>query len=305
MFAPTNSAFAALLTELGVTKAQLLANKPLLTAVLEYHVISGEVRKTDIPLGKAIEPLSGGFFKIDTAGAGYVITDGRNRTSNIVTADVMTTNGVVHVIDKVLLPADKDIVQTAMALPDFSILVEAVTAAGLADTLSGPGPFTVFAPTNDAFTALFSVVPPATALSCDVLPKVLAFHVVRGRQVAADVRIAVLQTHQWAAAADPNGATKPVTEFKGHLFDRDGSPLPSGTVVEAYAGDARCGLTSLRAGDENEGFYTLIVSGPESVPGCTAGAQLNFRLDGRDASQTAVNNLRGDAGGSEIDLTVK
>lgn len=84
------------------------------------------------------------------------------------------------------------------------------------------------------------------------------------------------------STADPNGATKPVTEFKGHLFDRDGSPLPSGTVVEAYVGDVRCGLTSLRAG-----------------------AQLSFRLDGREASQTAVNNLRGDAGGSEIDLTVK
>ena len=50
---------------------------------------------------------------------------------------------------------------------------------------------------------------------------------------------------------------------------------------------------------------TLIVSGPESVPGCTAGTQLSFRLGGRDAWQTAVNNLRGDAGGSEIDLTVK
>lgn len=107
------------------------------------------------------------------------------------------------------------------------------------------------------------------------------------------------------SAAGPNGATKPVTEFKGHLFDRDGSPLPSGTVVEAFVGDVRCGLTSLRAGDENEGFYTLIVSGPESVPSCTAGAQLSFRLDGREATQTAVNNLRGDAGGSEIDLTVK
>lgn len=107
------------------------------------------------------------------------------------------------------------------------------------------------------------------------------------------------------SSADPGGATKPVTEFKGHLFDRDGTPLPSGTVVEAFVGDVRCGITSLRAGDENERFYTLIVAGPESVPGCAAGAQLSFRLDSREAAQTAVNNLRGDDGGSEIDLTVK
>jgi hypothetical protein len=107
------------------------------------------------------------------------------------------------------------------------------------------------------------------------------------------------------SSADPNGATKPVTEFKGHVFDRAGNPLPSGTVVEAYVDHVRCGLTSLRAGDEVERFYTLIVSGPESVAGCTAGAQLSFRLDGREAVQTAVHNLTGDAGGSEIDLTVK
>jgi hypothetical protein len=87
-----------------------------------------------------------------------VITDGRNRTSKIVTADIATTNGVIHIIDKVLLPADKNIVQTAAALPDFPILVEAVQAAGLADTLSGPGPFTVFAPTNEAFAALLSAL---------------------------------------------------------------------------------------------------------------------------------------------------
>ena len=190
IFAPTNEAFAALLTELGVTKEQLLANKPLLTAVLQYHVVSGEVRKADIPLGKAIEPLSGGFFKIDKVGAGYVITDGRNRTSNIVTADVMTTNGVVHVIDKVLLPADKDVVQTAMALPDFSILVEAVTAADLGSTLSGAGPYTVFAPTNEAFAALLTelgVTKGQLLADKSLLTKVLTYHVLPARVLKADV----------------------------------------------------------------------------------------------------------------------
>ena len=151
VFAPTNAAFAALLGELGVTKAELLANKPLLTAVLQYHVLGAQVLKAQIPLGKAITPLAGGIFKIDASGTDVVITDGRNRTAKIVATDVAATNGVVHVIDRVILPADKNLVQTAQGLPDFSILVEAVVAAGLAPTLSGPGPFTVFAPTNAAF----------------------------------------------------------------------------------------------------------------------------------------------------------
>ena len=154
VFAPTNAAFAALLTELGVTKAQLLADKPLLTAVLQYHVLGARVAKAQIPLGKAITPLAGGIFKIDMVGADVVITDGRNRTAKIVATDIPASNALVHVVDKVILPADKNIVQTAQALPDFSILVEAVVAADLAGTLSGPGPFTVFAPTNAAFAAL-------------------------------------------------------------------------------------------------------------------------------------------------------
>jgi uncharacterized surface protein with fasciclin (FAS1) repeats len=190
IFAPTNDAFASLLTELGVTKDQLLANKPLLTAVLKYHVVSGEVMKKDIPLGKAIEPLEGGFFKIDSMGDDAVITDGRNRTSKIVTADIVTTNGVVHVIDKVLLPADKNIVQTAAALPDFSILVEAVQAAGLADTLSGHGPFTVFAPTNEAFAVLLTelgVTKAALLADKPLLTKVLTYHVLGARVLKADV----------------------------------------------------------------------------------------------------------------------
>ena len=155
VFAPTNAAFAALLGELGITKDALLANKPLLTAVLTYHVLGSKVARADVPLGKAITPVSGGFFKIESSN-GLKITDGRNRVTNITATDIYATNGVVHLVDRVLLPADKDIVATASALPDFSILVEAVVAAGLVGTLQGPGPFTVFAPTNAAFASLLA-----------------------------------------------------------------------------------------------------------------------------------------------------
>jgi len=190
VFAPTNAAFAALLTELGVTKAQLLADKPLLTAVLQYHVLGARVAKAQIPLGKAITPLAGGFFTIAQSGADVVITDGRNRTSRIIATDIAASNALVHVVDKVILPANKDIVQTAQALPDFSILVEAVVAADLAATLSGPGPFTVFAPTNAAFAALLTELGVTKAdllANKPLLTAVLTYHVLGARVLKADV----------------------------------------------------------------------------------------------------------------------
>jgi uncharacterized surface protein with fasciclin (FAS1) repeats len=190
VFAPTNAAFAALLTELGVTKAELLANKPLLTAVLQYHVLGARVAKAQIPLGKAITPLAGGFFKIDQTGADFIITDGRNRTSRIIATDISASNALVHVVDKVILPANKNIVQTAQALPDFSILVEAVVAADLATTLSGAGPFTVFAPTNAAFAALLTelgVTKAELLANKPLLTAVLTYHVLGARVLKADV----------------------------------------------------------------------------------------------------------------------
>lgn len=192
VLAPTNAAFASLLSELGVTKAQLLADKALLTTVLTYHVLPGTVRRADIPMGKAVTTLQGSIFKVDTVGSTLRITDGRNRTSSITATDIHATNGVVHVIDKVILPANKNIVQTAQSLPDFSILVEAVVAADLQATLSGTGPFTVFAPTNAAFAALLSELGISkSALLADkaLLTKVLTYHVVSGRVLKANVPV--------------------------------------------------------------------------------------------------------------------
>jgi uncharacterized surface protein with fasciclin (FAS1) repeats len=195
VFAPTNDAFAALLTELGVTKDQLLANKPLLTQVLTYHVLPAKVLKADVPAGKAITTVQGGIFKVDAVGSDLVITDGRNRTSKITATDISASNGVIHVVDKVILPANRNIVETAIAAnPEFSILVEAVVAANLQGTLAGTGPFTVFAPTNAAFADLLTLL----GVSKDellgnvpLLTKVLTYHVVNGRVLKADVPVGV------------------------------------------------------------------------------------------------------------------
>jgi uncharacterized surface protein with fasciclin (FAS1) repeats len=102
VFAPTNDAFAALLTELGISKAALLADKPLLTKVLTYHVVSGKVLKAQVPVNTPITTVEGETFTVSSA---FVITDQRGRTANITATDVAASNGVVHVIDKVILPA--------------------------------------------------------------------------------------------------------------------------------------------------------------------------------------------------------
>ena len=194
VFAPTNAAFAALLTELGVTKEALLANKALLTAVLTYHVLPGKIEASAVGgvLGQPIATVQGGVFKIEATG-GLKITDGRNRVANITSTDVAASNGVIHVIDKVILPADKTIVQTAIAsAPEFSVLVEAVQAAGLVDALSAAGPFTVFAPTNAAFAAALAelgVTKEALFANTALLTAVLTYHVVPSRVFKAQVPV--------------------------------------------------------------------------------------------------------------------
>ena len=197
VFAPTNAAFASLLAELGVTAEQLLADKPLLTSVLTYHVVPGRVLASDITEGAKPATVQGQTFTLNLAG-GPSITDARGRQANIVATNVQAANGVIHVIDKVILPqaavappaTTPNIVQVAQSLPDFSILVEAVVAAGLADTLSGAGPFTVFAPTNAAFAALLAELHLTKAqLLADkpLLTQVLTYHVLAAKVLASGV----------------------------------------------------------------------------------------------------------------------
>ncbi len=102
VFAPTNEAFAAALEKLGVTQEQLLADKDMLTKVLTYHVVpDATVMAADIPYGTDIKTVNGGTFTISDAN---VITSASGNTANITQPDVMATNGVIHVIDTVLLP---------------------------------------------------------------------------------------------------------------------------------------------------------------------------------------------------------
>jgi uncharacterized surface protein with fasciclin (FAS1) repeats len=109
VFAPGNAAFESLAKELTgsatATAADLLApsNKALIKSVLQYHVLSSRVFKAKVPINTTISSaLAGKSFSVSAAPA---ITDGRSRTANIVATDVMTSNGVIHVIDRVILPS--------------------------------------------------------------------------------------------------------------------------------------------------------------------------------------------------------
>jgi transforming growth factor-beta-induced protein len=190
VFAPTNDAFSALLAELHVTKEALLADKPLLTDVLTYHVLSGRVLANDLTDGLALKPLEGQPVKVQRSAAGVALKDGRGRVANVIITNVQGTNGVVHAIDKVILPTASNLVQVAQATPDLSILVEAVVAADLAGTLSGPGPFTVFAPTNAAFVSLLGELGVSkAALLADkaLLTKVLTYHVLPAQVLSSGI----------------------------------------------------------------------------------------------------------------------
>ena len=101
VFAPTDDAFAPVLEKLGVTKEELLANTDLLKSVLPYHVVPMVVNAADIPYDTAIETVNGQTIMI---GSDNVITDASGNKATITATDMMATNGVVHVIDTVLMP---------------------------------------------------------------------------------------------------------------------------------------------------------------------------------------------------------
>jgi len=177
VFAPTNDAFAALLTALGVTLNDLSA--ATLSPILLYHVVNGYVPAVAVTAGY-VPTLSTAFGK--NVSLQISVTGGvkLNNTVNVIATDVVATNGIVHVIDKVLLPPT--VVEIAQQNSLFSTLVLAVIKADLAGTLSGMGPFTVFAPTNEAFAALFTTlgVTGIDALSKAALTPILLAHVVSG-----------------------------------------------------------------------------------------------------------------------------
>ena len=192
VFAPTNAAFAALLDDLGVTKEQLLAREDL-ADILLYHVVAGKVMSTDLEDGMTPATVNGATITVSIEGETVMINE-----STVTTANVEASNGVIHIIDKVLLPPTEEVEEfyfdtvVDIALSDddnFSILVAALTKADLVGALQGEGPFTVFAPTNAAFAALLEALDITAEQLLDQpdLDKILLYHVVSGRVLSTDL----------------------------------------------------------------------------------------------------------------------
>ena len=178
VFAPTDEAFARLAP--GALDA-LLKDPAKLRQVLTYHVVAGRVPASKVvKLGWA-ETLQGQSARIRVQGETVRIDEAR-----VLTADVPASNGIIHVIDAVMLPRN-DLVETAVAAGSFKTLLACVEAAGLVEALKGKGPFTLFAPTDEAFAKL--PVGTVEALKQDKakLAAVLTFHVVPGRVLSTDL----------------------------------------------------------------------------------------------------------------------
>ena len=205
VFAPTDDAFVALLEALGDDYTSLEdfdeeVEIALLKDILLYHVIPAQVNAADLAAGAVPTALTDNSIEVIASGDTFVIGDASETNANITGTDIMASNGVAHTIDKVLLPQSaidfvnsitlKTIVDTAIANDDLGLLVDALVQAdaGLVETLSGDGPFTVFAPTNAAFAALLDVLGDDfnsladfdTAEEKALLTKVLTYHVVAG-----------------------------------------------------------------------------------------------------------------------------
>ena len=185
VFAPTNDAFVALLSELGATS---LDDVPVgtLTDILLYHVIGSKAMSTDLASGyfPTLSTFSDNNLSMYIeVGEGVTI----NGNTMVTAADIEADNGVIHVVDKVILPPS--VVDIAIANENFSTLVSAVVKAGLVDALSGEGPFTVFAPTNAAFDALFAELGIAGIddLTAEELTPILLYHVVSGNVLSTDL----------------------------------------------------------------------------------------------------------------------
>ena len=185
VFAPTDEAFEALPEG---TLEDLLEDEEALTEVLTYHVVAGEYMSSDITDMTSAETVQGEEIAIEVSDGSVMVND-----ASVIQADIETSNGVIHVIDKVILPPsmteaeEMNIVETAVDAGSFETLVLALQSTGLDETLSGEGPFTVFAPTDEAFEALPEGTLEDLLEDEEALTEVLTYHVVAGEYMSSDI----------------------------------------------------------------------------------------------------------------------
>jgi uncharacterized surface protein with fasciclin (FAS1) repeats len=327
VFAPTDDAFSALPD--GALDALLRPeNRSALASVLQHHVVSGSVRSGDISPGE-VSSLAGTPLVLALDGA-KVTVDG----ATVTTPDIAAANGVVHEIDRVLLPpgfdldavlaagappatdeivvtdssvppttttaaATGDILATAGAAGTFTSLAAAIEAAGLTSTLQGPGPFTVFAPTDAAFAKVpvdvrDALLQPAGKAA---LTKILTYHVVPGTirsgdLVAGDLATVEGQALKVAIAGsavkvdDATVTSADVAATNGVIHVIDTVLLPPGLDLDALLAAAE----------------PVSVGAPESLTVYFASGSAALDREARTKIVGAVTQLRGISGGTRVNI---
>ncbi len=188
VFAPTNAAFAKLDPEVLNT---IISTPSLLTALLQYHVVAGEVTSSMLTNGAVPTLLSGESIAVDVT-SGVTL----NGSSKVTSADIIASNGVIHIIDEVLIPENfvaTTIVQIAASNPDFSTLVSILTKPELSDLLAAANDptqdLTVFAPNNAAFNAVLSALGKSSIdeLPVSLLKEIVQYHIVSGAVFSSEL----------------------------------------------------------------------------------------------------------------------
>merc|ERR1712083_538980 len=179
VFAPDNAAFAKLPADLVAT---LSGDTELLKKVLLFHVLSGNVMSKDVTNDLSVASVEGTELRANVYLQskfydGFVTINGKR----VYKTDIVADNGVIHMVSDVIYPFPTgNIAEVVTGDERFSTLLAAVVAAELTDTLASGGPFTLFAPTNDAFAKIPTEALDALLADKDALSKVLLRHVVPG-----------------------------------------------------------------------------------------------------------------------------
>lgn len=234
VFAPTNAAFVAALEAFDAANLNQLVARiggiENLQTVLGFHVVPAVAFSTDLAATNTFTTLAGQELTVTAGASGVTVTDALGNTANVVVADVAIENGVVHVIDGVLLPelTLPNVVEAATAA-NLTILLDAVTAANLGGTLLGQEAMTVFAPTNQAFANLLdalnvnSLTELINTLGADTVAKVLGFHVVPATAFSFDLAEGTQEVPTLAGdemlTVTRTGATVTVTDKAGNTFN--------------------------------------------------------------------------------------
>lgn len=238
VFAPTNDAFQALLDKKAAWNTLEDIPVETLKSVLLYHVLPIYAPSQNLSDNQVVSTLNGANLTVDLS-SGVKIESATGQSVSVTQADLLAKNGVIHVINEVLLPGElpKDITDLAIATPDLSILVQALQRANLVGALQADGPYTVFAPTNTAFQALLDSNADWNSLDdipVDVLTNVLLFHVINGN-VTSDM---LSDTYVNTLATGPN--SEPLSlqiEVTGGIeFNGDANPVSGSINIAASNG---------------------------------------------------------------------